>query len=140
MAERLKAPAWKASIRLNVSRVRIPLSPPWCKTGGQRFLVICNPLQQSLTFLRAFCGRMLLWHLGVDTLDLYATISAPNLVRSGTKQRYAFLSCDIQPSVRSQVPWWARLQMFDFKSAPYILKSESSFFIGIFYIEFSILI
>ena len=31
MAEWLKAPAWKACILLNVSRVRIPFSPPIAK-------------------------------------------------------------------------------------------------------------
>ena len=40
MAERLKAPAWKACILLKVSRVRIPFSPPGYFYSLRLFLLV----------------------------------------------------------------------------------------------------
>ena len=64
MAERFKAHAWKACKRETVSRVRIPLSPP--------FLKVLNNLQ----FIIRWFGR----HMGVIWASIYESISSNTFI------------------------------------------------------------
>ena len=73
MAEWLKAHAWKACKRETVSRVRIPLSPPFFKGLAQ--LIICNKMiwssygrqQMKKLFLILILNKIIPTNINLDT-------------------------------------------------------------------------